>query len=284
MNILTDLKTWRFWRHFLIQTFACGGLISAVIQFLLIVLPSVAPYFQGAAPIIIIIAISLFFGLIASWPRPIEMEYSAPKTKIRIIKGNLLDQDGHLVVGVCDTFDTETPNIISRGSLLGQALDKLYGGDAKELDRLLVQALTGKNPVGQIVKDGKNEKYEIGTVAVVRHDPRLIFFLAYCEMNERNEAFGTVDSVWKGLFSLWDAQSARGNHSPISIPVIGGGQARMSSILPAQDSIRLIALSFMFASRKHKVSDELRIVVQPADYDRLDRMELQSFLSSLRPS
>lgn len=103
-------------------------------------------------------------------------------------------------------------------------------------------------------------------------------------MNERNEAFGTVDSVWKGLFALWDAQSARGNHGPISIPVIGGGQARMSSILPAQDSIRLIALSFMFASRKNKISDELRIVVRPADYDRLDRMELQSFLSSLRPS
>ena len=284
MNILADLKTWRFWRHFLIQTFACGGFISAAIQFLIIVLPNVVPDFQGAAPISIITAISLLFGLIASWPRPIEMEYSAPKTKIRIIKGDLLDQNGHLVVGICDTFDTEPPNIISRGSLLGQAIDKLFGGDAKALDRLLDQALTGKNPVGQIVKDGKNKRYEIGTVAVVRHDPRLVFFLAYCEMNERNEAFGTVDSVWKALFSLWDAQSAHGNHGPISVPVIGGGQARMSSILPAQDSIRLIALSFMFASRKHKISDELRIVVRPTDYDRLDRMELQSFLSSLRPS
>lgn len=158
------------------QTFACGGFISAAIQFLLIAFPSVAPNFQGVSPIIIIVAISLFFGLAASWPRPIEMEYSAPKTKIRIIKGDLLDQDGHLVIGVCDTFDTETPNIISRGSLLGQTLDKLYGGDTKELDRLLNQELTGKNPVGQVIKDGKNNKYEIGTVAVVRHDPRLIFF------------------------------------------------------------------------------------------------------------
>ena len=71
---------------------------------------------------------------------------------------------------------------------------------------------------------------------------------------------------------------------PVSVPVIGGGQARLASVLPAQDSIRLIALSSMFASRTKKVCDELRIVVHPNDYEKLDRMELQSFLSSLRPS
>lgn len=212
------------------------------------------------------------------------MEFSTPKTRIKIVKGDILKQDGHLVVGVCDTFDTETPNIISGNSLLGQTIYKLYGGDTKHFDGLIDEALAGKSPLNEICKVGKTKKYELGTVAVVRHNPRLIFLLAYCEMNECNQAFGTVDAVWKSLSALWDAQSKHGNHSTISVPVIGGGLAKMSSQLPAQDAIRLIALSFMFASRKHKVSDELRIVVQPADYDRLDRMELQSFLSSLRPS
>lgn len=285
MNLLIDLLTWRFWRHFLIQSFACAGFISGTIQLLLIIFPTIASKFQGILPIGVIAFISLIFGIVQSWPRPIEMEYSAPKTKIKIIKGDLLTQDEHLVIGVCDTFDTETPHIISKNSLLGQAIDKLYGGDIRKLDELIDQALVetsfnNREPL----KKGKNKQYQLGTVAVVEHSPRLIFFLAYCQMNDKNQAFGTVDSVWKSLLSLWDAQSEYGNHRPISIPVIGGGQARMSSVLPAQDSIKLIVLSFMFASRKHKITDELRIIIQPSDYDRLDRMELQSFLASLRPS
>lgn len=253
-------------------------------QFSLVIDPTLAAHFQGAVPLAAIALAAIIYGVIRSWPRPIEMEFSAPKTKIKIVKGDILKQDGHLVVGVCDTFDTETPNIISRNSLLGQAISDLYGGDTKQINKLFDGALAGINPIGEVKKEGKTARYELGTVAVVRHDPRLVYFVAYTEMNERNEAFGTVDAVWKSLSSLWVAQSVHGNHSPISVPVIGGGQARMSSQLPAQDSIRIIALSFMFASRKFKVSDELRIVVQPADYDRLDRMELQSFLSSLRPS
>lgn len=45
--------------------------------------------------------------------------------------------------------------------------------------------------------------------------------------------------------------------------VIGGGQARLSSVMPAQDAIRFTLLSFMFASRKNRICDELRIVVRP---------------------
>lgn len=253
-------------------------------QFLSIVYPSLVPHFQGFRALAVIAGSAIIYGLIKSWPRPIEMDFSAPKTKIKIIKGNILRQDSHLVVGVCDTFDTETPNIISRNSLLGQTINVLFNGDTKQINKLIDEALVGEKPVGEVAKEGKTARYELGTVAVVRHDPRLIYFMAYTEMNERNEAYGTVDAVWKSLSALWRAQSVHGNHSPISVPVIGGGQARMSSQLPAQDAIRIIALSFMFASRKSKISDELRIVVQPSDYDRLDRMELQSFLSSLRPS
>jgi len=36
MNILADFKTWRFWKRFLIKSFACGGFISAVFQFVII--------------------------------------------------------------------------------------------------------------------------------------------------------------------------------------------------------------------------------------------------------
>ncbi|WP_408735220.1 macro domain-containing protein [Acetobacter pasteurianus] len=54
-----------------------------------------------------------------------------------------------------------------------------------------------------------------------------------------------------------------GKGGSVSMAVIGGGQARLSSVMPAQDAIRFTLLSFMFASRKNRICDELRIVVRP---------------------
>ncbi|MCF7534622.1 hypothetical protein [Pseudomonas petrae] len=84
---------------------------------------------------------------------------------------------------------------------------------------------------------------------------------------------------------LQDMQTWRfWRHFLVALFACVGGQAPLSSVLPAQDAIRFTVLSFMFASRNSKVCDELRIVVRPDDYRKLDRLELQSFLSSLRSS
>ena len=283
MEILQDLRTWRFWRHFMTRSFACLGGLSTVLQTSNVINPS-ATVFQGMSFLFSVIVISLIGGLIWSWPQPITQDYSTPKTRISIVKGNILAESTHLVIGTNDTFDTETPIIIAKGSLQGQALQVLYGGDLKELDTQLSTALVGKPTVGSIAKAGKQTQYGIGTIATVKHAARLIFFLAYCKMDTHNTAHSTPDEVWKSLLSLWDEVSKRSNGGTVSIPVIGGGQARLSSIVPAQDAIRFILLSFMFASRGAKVCDELRIVVRPEDYKKLDRLELQSFLSSLRSS
>lgn len=277
------MRTWRFWRHFLTRSFACLGGLSTVLQTSSVINPTVT-VFQGMPFLLSVIVISLVGGLIWSWPRPIAQEYCAPKTKISIVKGDMLAETTHLVIGTNDTFDTEPPNIIAQNSLQGQTLQRLYGGDLKELDADLAKALAGKPTVGTIAKAGKQIRYGIGTVATVKHAARLIFFLAYTEMDVHNTAHSTPDKVWKSLISLWDEISRRGNGGTVSIPVIGGGQARLSSVLPAQDAIRVTLLSFMFASRSEKVCDELRIVVRPEDYVELDRLELQSFLSSLRSS
>lgn len=283
MEIFQDMRTWRFWRHFLMRSFVSLGGLSTVLQTSNVINPTVK-VFQGMPILLLVIAISLFAGLIWSWPRRITQDYGAPKTKISIVKGDMLAETTHLVIGTNDTFDTETPIIISKGSLQGQALQVLYGGDLKELDAQLATALAGKSTVGTIAKAGKQTQYGIGTIATVKHASRLIFFLAYCEMDSHNTAHSTPDKIWKSLLLLWDEVSKKSNGCTVSVPIIGGGQARLSSIIPAQDAIRLTVLSFMFASRRAKVCDELRIVVRPEDYKNLDRLELQSFLSSLRTS
>lgn len=283
MALLQDLRTWRFWRHFLVRSFACLGGFSTVLQTSNVINPSVTT-FQGMWILLSVIGVSLLGGLLWSWPRPITQDYTAPQTRITIVKGNIFDEKMHLVIGTNDTFDTETPNIISQNSLQGQALQVLYGGDLKDLDLQLSNALVGRQPIGTIAKLGKQDRYGVGTIATVKHAARYIFFLAYTEMDANNNALSTPDKVWTSLLLLWEEISRKGNGGTVSMPVIGGGLARLSSIVPAQDAIRLTLLSFMFASRYKKVCDELRIVVRPEDYEKLDRLELQSFLASLRAS
>lgn len=282
MSVLKDLGTIRFLKHFSLKSLAVWGGCSGLIQFHAALFPEYAA--KGFLVLSLVIFISIILGIIFSWPRPIEQEFSAPKTKISVVKGDILKQPGHIVIGMTDTFDTQTPNIISNNSLQGKAVQQLYGGDHVEFNKKIIEALISHLPVSVVQKEGKTDRYEIGTVAVVKDGPRKLFFSAYSSMNNNNEAKATADTVWRSLNMLWKSISAHGNNGVVSIPVIGGGSARLSSELPAQDSIRFIALSFMIASRQQKVCDELKIIVLPEDYYKLDKLEIQSFISSLRPS
>ncbi|MCS3845213.1 hypothetical protein GGR70_000148 [Xanthomonas campestris] len=282
-ELLQDIRTWRFWRHYLTKSFAVLGTIVAIIRIWLLFYPGQANLL-GEREFVAALMISAGSGLFLTWPRPIECDYLSPETKIKIKKGDIFDQRDHLVIGICNTFDTKIPDIIDKNSLLGQTIDKLYGSNYERLDLELEKALANKVVVGKLEKPGKQDVYEIGTVAVVNDQARKIFFSAYAEMDQNNSASSEIDTLTKSLFDLWVEVVARGNCQHISITPWGGGPSRISSILPAQDSIRLIVLSFMFASRKKKVSDQLTVVIPPKIFKKLDRLELQAFLSSLRSS
>jgi hypothetical protein len=283
VEIWKDFKTGRFWKNFLVASFSAIGVFSAALGLFDVIFPNLIPDQKvGIASGVVIVSIA--YGAVRSWPRPIEETYSSPNVKISLMKGDLFDQSGHLVVGMTTTFDTSIPDIIARTSVQAQFLDRIFAGSTAELDTQLDQALSPFRPVGIINKPGKQEQYDIGTVATLRDHARRYFCVAYTEMNERNEARGTADGIWRSLDSLWRSICAQANGGRVCIPVIGGGQSRLSQIFPAQDSIRFTIMSFILACRREKVCDELVIVVQPEVYERLDRLEIQSFLTSLKPS
>lgn len=277
-----DFRTVRFWRWFLGETFIAVGVLAVALEVTNFVLGQLP--LTGWALAVTIGVISVAYGLGRAWPRPIRQEFAAPKVAIEIVEGNLFSQECSIVVGTCDTFDTAVPTVIAKASVQGQALDQLYGGDVSRLDREISEALRGKTVTGSIAKAGKTDKFGIGSIATLHKADAHLYLLAYCEMNEHNEATSTPDAIWRSLASLWEEVSRTANGGPVAIPVIGGGQSRLSHVLPAQDSIRFMILSFMFASRTKKVCDELRIVVRTKDFERLDRLELQAFLTSLKES
>jgi len=127
MEIHHDFRTWRFWRHFLISCFSAIGAFSVVIGIIAALFPSSVTH-QATLLVIFAPLASVAYGGFRSWPHPIEESYNSPNVRIRVLKGDLFTQTSHLVIGVCDTFDTSVPRIIERSSAQGRFLHRNNGG------------------------------------------------------------------------------------------------------------------------------------------------------------
>lgn len=210
-----------------------------------------------------------------------EQKYCDGKTKVRLVEGDLFRQDASVMIGMTSTFDTSV-DVIDPKSVQGSFLASVFGGSETRLNAALGAALADVTPEGRIEKEGKNDVYPLGTVAVVPGTHNIRYYCAaYARMDERNIARGTVRSVLKSLEEVWECVDERENKAPICVPLIGQGQARIQELTP-EIAVRLIAFSFILrAKRGAHVSEELRIVIHPKDRHKIDVDEFQAFLSSL---
>jgi hypothetical protein len=279
-RIRSDLKTRRFWVGLFAKTFAGIGFEAVFLGLYDVINPNAISKLSIPTSAVVV-ALGFAYGIIRSWPSVIQQTYSAPSTQIRLIPGDLFSQSSNIVIGMCDTFDTAVPHIIERKSIQGQFLERIYHQDAEQLDKDLDRALSEVDPIGLIEKDGKRQIYPVGTVATIRNKRQHYFCVAYSSMDEKNQAQATIDGLWSSLSNLWSEVRANANGDPVAMAIVGGGQSRISQILPAQDSLRFIALSFILASRRLKVCDRLDIIIRKDDIEKIDMLEFQMFLTSL---
>ena len=89
-DLAHDLGTWRFWRWFLIQTFSAVGVLAVLLELTNFIFGSLP--IEGWPLAIIIAVVSIGYGLVRAWPRPIRQDYNSPNTMIEIVKGDLFAQ------------------------------------------------------------------------------------------------------------------------------------------------------------------------------------------------
>ncbi|NQD41636.1 macro domain-containing protein [Glutamicibacter halophytocola] len=283
-GIPSELRSKRFLVKTASRTLAALGTFSVVFGVIDVFFPGLLANFGGT--IWLALGVSCIIGLRLAWPQPIEARYSMPQTSVRILPGDLFDNEAaseHLIVGVSTSFDTRSP-IIAPGSLQGQFLQRIYLNDADRLDADLAVALGPYEGEAKIIEgkmNGNKMSYPIGTTAVLQAPNRTAFLLAYTKMDKEDHVSTDVDLVWESLTSVWDRVRVRGNATVVRMGVVGGGLANLSSTLPAMDAIRFQVLSFMLASRRERVCDGLTIVVRPEQYEKLDHTVLHDFLKSL---
>lgn len=283
MTITRDLRNKRFWRGLAIHGLAALGTLSAVLGLYDLFSPGILNTIN-MPEILIVPLLALFYAGWRSWPYPVEQHYTTPDTRIRLVTGDLFEQDVNLVIGMSDTFDIETPHIIAKSSVQGQFLDRVYHHDVSALRADLQAALAEKQIIGAVDKPGNTDRYASGTVATITHQRTHYFCVAYTEMDKNSKASSSIGMLWEALENLWDEVRIRSNGEAVAAPIIGLGQSGMSTVLPIQDAVRFLILSFMFSSRRARVCEELRIVVRPQDEKRIDMLEIQEFLHSLRQS
>ncbi|MFR9795180.1 macro domain-containing protein [Streptomyces sp. MS06] len=216
----------------------------------------------------------------------LRREFTGIHTRLVVKAGDLFDQhDANMAVGFCDTFDTATENdvVISRDSVQGQLLDRIYAGDRGLLDRALRKGLQRVEPSGtELVRDkpkGKRIRYPIGTVVPLPLSGRRVFAFAHCRQGNDLVTRSDPDDLRLSLERLWADVAVHGLRKPTAIPVVGSGLARVE--LESEQLMILIIDTFLASSRTERHTPELRIVVRPGDLNSIRVSEVARFVEAL---
>lgn len=263
---------------------AFGG-ISAVLQFAEQFFPRSLP---DSGPLAAVsLAACAVWGLSRARPvRRVRQEFRRPDMAIVVEEGDLFDRRGHLVVGFCDTFDTASAGgvVIDASSVQAQLLLRRYGGDVRRLDAALETALGAVVPVAREDREGKPlgklDRYPVGTVAVLGARPQLTFATAYSRIGNDYLAASSVEDLWFSLNRLWDTVARHARLEPVAMPLVGSGLSRLDH-LDQESLLRLVLMSFIARSREGAICRELRVVVRPADLERINMPEVAAFLRTL---
>ncbi|WP_345526082.1 macro domain-containing protein [Streptomyces echinatus] len=206
------------------------------------------------------------------------------RVDVVVVRGDLFDQDdANLVVGFSDTFDTFADDVvISRESVQGQLVDRLFEGRHRLLDDKLRRGLKEFTPLAtESVRDkrrGRRTRYPIGTAVAVPVGKRRVFALAYSRLGNDLRARSAPADLRFSLERLWTSVALHGLFKPVAIPLIGAGLSRLVELDRTQ-LLLLIVETFTHSLRHDPaVCSELRVVLRAADLERTDLPAVEAFL------
>jgi hypothetical protein len=216
----------------------------------------------------------------------LRREFPGIGVTLVVRRGDLFEQDdASLVAGFGDTFDTATENdaVVSRASIQGQLLERVYGGDRARLDGELTRALTGVQPLlvesAQAKRRGKRRRYAVGTVAALPLDGRRVFALVHCRQDLDLVTHSSAEELRHALERLWDSVRAQGLLRPVAVPLVGSGLARTG--LSHEQLMIMIIDSFLQSCADERCAPELRIVLRPSDLKQVRISDVARFVEAL---
>jgi hypothetical protein len=216
----------------------------------------------------------------------LRREFPGIGVRLVVRRGDLFEQDdANLVAGFGDTFDTATENdaVVSRASVQGQLLERVYGGERARLDGDLARALVGVRPLvvesARAKPRGKRRRYPVGTVAPLPLEGRRVFAFVHCRQDLDLVTHSSPAELRYALEQLWESVRKQGLLLPVAVPLVGAGLARVD--LSREQIMIMIIDTFLNSCADERCTPELRIVLRPVDLKQIRISDIARFVEAL---
>ena len=243
------------------------------------------PWFQQINDNLLLpfLGVALLYALFLSFP-PLRYgrRLRGPNAEIVITVGDLFTFPSNIAIGCSDCFDTKAPDAVDPKSLIAQLVSRVDGVLAGTLDQLIAQSLASHSIAGTVdpgFTRGKNARFPVGTVAVVKEGPRKVFLTVFSKANYDKTTHTTQEDLWLSLSALWKVVRRDGGLEPIAVPVWGSGLAYFNAARISL--IQIVLLSFVIATRERPVSRKLTLVIHEKDYDPEEMAEAIQLVNTL---
>lgn len=248
--------------RFLVFSFATYGALWTVIESVSAFEDKLKP--TGAVAYGVLILLSVAVGSWRAWPaRRVEIRIPTSDSSIAIEFGDIFSKDGCIAIQVNEFFDSLLGEHVSPHSLHGLFIRDVLGGLSASFDALVTSALTNVPYEAVSRPNGNPKRYQIGTTASIDVNSKRFLLFAFAKTDIATlKASATVHEFWDALSGLWEAVRVRSNGNPVFVPLLGTGLSGVG--LPERQLLELLILSFVYHTKKNKITKQVTVVLHPS--------------------
>jgi len=248
--------------RFCVFSFAAYGALWTVIESVSAFDSQLKP--TGAIEYGVLVLLSLTVGAWKAWPsKHIEICIPISDSSVVVEFGDIFSKEGCIAIQVNEFFDSLLGDHVSPQTLHGQFIRDVLGGQSASFDALVESALAGVPHEVVQRRSGNSRRYKIGTTASVDVNSKRYLLFAFAKTDIVTlKAYATLHEFWDALSGLWEVARVRSNGNPIFVPLIGTGLSGVG--LPERYLLELLILSFVYHTKKNKISKQVTIVLHPS--------------------
>ena len=230
----------------------------------------------GAVALSAIILVYIGIWIHANVRRSIRLKIN--NSEVEVYFGDIFEDSAELkAISFNEYFDTQVDDkIISKGSLHGQFIEKLYAGRVDALDDIIAadehlpEMIAGENPTRLA---GKKTKYKLGTVCMAEE----YLLIALSRFDANSKAFLEISDYIGCLLAFWNEVDSVYNERTLALPVLGSGITRFRDYesISDQELLELIIWTFKLSRIKFTYPSKVKIVVWEKKSEKINLQKLK---------
>lgn len=227
-----------------------------------------------AGYVLILIIYHIIMYLYANYLKNISLKIKTSTFEIKT--GDIFEQDKLKVINFNEYFDTVVDNrIIAENSLNGKFIKEKVA-DVNSLDEIIKQSLANTNSfVNNDRKNGKKEKYELGTVVEYNQDYLLT---ALTKFDDDNRANLELKDYLIFLMNFWNNLDKIYANRSVAITLFGSSSITRfndANDITDQDLVEIIIWTFKVSKIKFKYPTTISLILSEDLINRINLYEIK---------